>query len=341
MKLFLGIDGGQTTTKSILAAENGRVLGIGIGGPAIHLKDEATRQHAKQVLYESVHQALGQAGLPDSAGIESAFLGFSGVSGPEAPAAKTYCEVTQEQFNIRSIAIDHDARSALVGAIPTGRGVIAIAGTGSIAFGMNEAGRSARAGGWGYLLGDRGSAYEIGRRALVAVAEAHDDLGPATMLTPLILEALQIPDPGKITQAIYRDRAPKLRIAAMSAVAAQAAEGGDPVARRIFSDGGKGLAEMACAVVRKLQIPEGRLCVSATGGVFEAGTLLWKPYRDSVLLQYPKASIVRPRFAPLIGALILAFQTGGLAVTGERLERLAASQEGLNLRDLLGEVCGS
>ena len=193
MRFFLGIDGGQTATKSILADASARVLGVGRGGPAIHLKDGATREHARRVLYEAIHGALGKAGLPDTTEIACAFLGFSGVSGPEAPAAKTYCEVVQEQFAVRSIFIDHDARTALAGAIPSMTGVIAIAGTGSIAFAMNARGASARAGGWGYLLGDPGSAYEIGRQALAAVALAHDGAGPSTMLSSLLVAGSRDP----------------------------------------------------------------------------------------------------------------------------------------------------
>ena len=329
MKIFLGIDGGQTTTKSILADETGRVLGTGAGGPTIHLKDEETRQHARQALYESIHAALREAGLPDSTEIESAFLGFTGVSGPETPPARTYCELTREQFRIKSVAIDHDARSALAGAIPSMIGVIVIAGTGSIAFGMNASGESARAGGWGYLLGDQGSAYEIGRQALIAVGEAADGIGPKTVLTSLILEALKIPDTAAITQAIYRDPVPKLRMAAMSAVVAQAAEAGDEVARKIFLEGGKRLGGMACAVVRKLQIAEAQLSFSAVGGVFQAGELLWKPYRDFVLSQYPAAKVVPPEFPPLVGALILAFKNSGASMSGQRLERLTSSYRGL------------
>jgi glucosamine kinase len=325
MKVFLGIDGGQTTTKSILADETGRVLGMGVAGPAIHLKDEDTRQHARQSLGDSIHEALIRAGLPDTTEIESAFLGFTGVPGPETPAAKTYCELTLEQFRITSIQIDHDARIGLAGAIPSMIGVIVIAGTGSIAFGMNDCGESARAGGWGYLLGDQGSAYEIGRQALIAVGDAHDGLGPATQLTSLILQALRIDDPDKITHAIYRDPAPKLRIAAISAVASQAAEAGDPVSRRIFAEGGKRLGEIACAVVRKLGIPKHQLTFSAVGGVFQAGELLWDPYRQFVLSLHPAAEVIHPEFPPLVGALILALRAGGISVSQTLLKQLSKS----------------
>ena len=321
MKLFLGIDGGQTATKSILADASGRVLGIGLGGPAIHLKDGATQQHARKALYEAIHHALQRAGLQDATEIASAFLGFSGVSGPDAPAAKIYCELVQEQFVVQSVCIDHDARTALAGAIPSMAGVIAIAGTGSIAFAANAQGASARAGGWGYLLGDPGSAYEIGRQALAAVASAHDGSGPATLLSSLLLEALAIPDATRITEAIYRDESPKLRIAGVCSTVASAAAAGDKVAADIFDEAGRGLGSMACSAARKLS-PLPSLTFSGVGGVFKSGDLLWRPYRDFVLTEYPQAEIVAPAFPPLVGALVLALLKGGVDTSQERLEQI-------------------
>ena len=328
MRFFLGIDGGQTATKSILADASARVLGVGRGGPAIHLKDGATREHARRVLHEAIHGALERAGLPDTTEVACAFLGFSGVSGPEAPAAKTYCEVVQEQFAVRSIFIDHDARTALAGAIPSMTGVISIAGTGSIAFAMNANGASARAGGWGYLLGDPGSAYEIGRQALAAVALAHDGTGPSTMLSSMLLQALDIRDVPEITQAVYRDASPKLRIASVCSTVAAAAASGDEVAIRIFEEAGHGLGSMACAAARKLT-PLPSLTFSGVGGVFESGDLLWKPYRESVLSEYQQAQVVSPVFPPLVGALILALRKGQVDTPQESLERIRLSYDSL------------
>ena len=331
MKLFLGIDGGQSATKSILADASGQVLGAGSGGPAIHLKDGATREHARRALHEAIHQALGQAGLSDATEIACAFLGFSGVAGPEAPAAKTYCEVVQEQFAVRSIFIDHDARTALAGAIPSMTGVIAIAGTGSIAFAMNASGASARAGGWGYLLGDPGSAYEIGRQALAAVALAHDGAGPPTLLSSVLLQALHVHDPADITQVVYRDASPKLRIADVSPMVAAAAASGDKVAKGIFDEAGRGLGRMACTAIRKLT-PLPSLTFSGVGGVFESGELLWKPYREFVVTEWSRAQVVAPEHPPLLGALILAFQKSGLDTSQGWRERVRRSYDSVVLR---------
>jgi N-acetylglucosamine kinase-like BadF-type ATPase len=188
--------------------------------------------------------------------------------------------------------------------------VIAIAGTGSIAFAMNASGANARAGGWGYLLGDPGSAYEIGRQALAAVALAHDGAGPGTLLSSLLLQALNIHDPAEITQVIYRDASPKLRIAGVSSTVAAAAASGDKVATGIFEAAGRGLGRMACAAARKLTPPPSQT-FSGVGGVFESGELLWNPYRERVLAECPQAQVVAPAYPPLVGALILAFRKGG------------------------------
>jgi N-acetylglucosamine kinase-like BadF-type ATPase len=328
MKLFLGIDGGQTSTKSILADETGKVLGIGLGGPCSHFKDESSREQAGEAFYVSVHEAFAQADLAGSLEVESAFLGMTGVAGPETPAAKIYREILGGQLQARVVGIDHDARSALAGAIPSMVGVIVVAGTGSIAFGMNEKGESARAGGWGYLLGDRGSAYEIGRQALMAVAREWDGLGPATALRALILESFDIQDAALLPQVLYQDPKPKLRIASVSSLVTRAAQAGDPIAQSLFAKGGAALAELAGAVIRKLTMTDWPVTVSGTGGVFQAGELIWKPFGEEVRSQHSRATVISPRFPPFIGALLVAYRQGGLQISAHLLQRLASQIKG-------------
>jgi N-acetylglucosamine kinase-like BadF-type ATPase len=189
---------------------------------------------------------------------------------------------------------------------------------------MNARGTSARAGGWGYLLGDPGSAYEIGRQALAAVALAHDGAGPSTVLSSLLLRALDIQQISEITQAVYRDVSPKLRIASVCSTVAAAAASGDEVAISIFEQAGHSLGSMACAAARKLA-PLPSLMFSGVGGVFESGDLLWKPYREAVLSEYSQAQVVSPAFPPLVGALILALRQVQGDVSQESLDRIRRS----------------
>ena len=123
----------------------------------------------------------------------------------------------------------------------------------------------------------------------------NDGAGPRTRLSSLLLEALNIRDAAEITQVVYRDASPKLRIASVCPSVATAADSGDEVALRIFEEAGRGLGAMACAAVRKLTPPPS-LTFSGVGGVFETGELLWKPYRGFVLTEYPHAQVVTPAF---------------------------------------------
>jgi N-acetylglucosamine kinase-like BadF-type ATPase len=325
MKLFLGIDGGQTAIKSILADEDGQIIGTGSGGPAIHFKDDEARRQVSRSLHQSVQGAFCHAGLSPKQPVESVFLGISGVNGPDTAAAAIYNELVGAQLNANLIRVDIDARIALAGAIPSMIGVVAIAGTGSIAFGMDDQGESARAGGWGYLVGDEGGAFEIGRQALVAVGRHHDGLGPETALTALILESIKAQDVSEIASLIYQDPHPKLRIAQISALAAQAALEGDSVSRGLFLRGGRGLGELVCAVSRKLDLGAPSLIVSGVGGVFQSADLIWKPFREEVLRQYPEAAIAPPIFSPLVGALLLAYRNGGIEISPSLQSRLEAS----------------
>jgi N-acetylglucosamine kinase-like BadF-type ATPase len=322
MKLFLGIDGGQTAIKSLLADEYGQFLGFGSGGPAMHFEGPEAQREVRASLHHSVREAFQQAGLPTWEPIESVFLGISGVNGPDTKAARTYQQLVGEQLSAASIQVDIDARIALAGAIPAMIGVVVIAGTGSIAFGMNGKGESARAGGWGYLLGDEGGAYEIGRQALVAVGRYYDGLGPETALTPLVLESMNIRGVPEISQAVYQNPRPKLQIAGICTLAAQAARAGDQIANELFEKAGHVLGELACAVARKLGFNDSSVVVSGVGGVFLSAELIWKPYCKEVLKLYPRATIAQPVFAPVVGALLLAYRTAGTEISPKVLDEI-------------------
>jgi N-acetylglucosamine kinase-like BadF-type ATPase len=178
-------------------------------------------------------------------------------------------------------------------------------------------------GGWGYLLGDEGSGYDIGRQALIAVGKEFDGLGSKTALTPLVLQSLNIEDAALIPQVVYRDPAPKLRIAHVCSIAAQAAQGGDLIARQLFSQGGKGLGEMACSIIRRLHLNGPSVVASGVGGVFHTGELIWNPYRQEILQQFPGAEVTPPRFPPVVGALLLAYQNGGERLSPQLLQALS------------------
>ena len=159
MKLCLGVDGGQSATKAVVGDLEGRVLGRGEGGPCNHAKEGAGRERLERGLREAVGAALAPLGLTlRTTQFEAACLGMSG--GPDDKR-----EIIAELIDAAAIEVTTDAHVALYGAV-VGAGVIVIAGTGSIALGRDAEGVVYRAGGWGYIFGDEGSAFDIVRRAL-------------------------------------------------------------------------------------------------------------------------------------------------------------------------------
>ena len=148
MRLFLGVDGGQSSTKALIGDETGRVLGEGAGGPCNHAEAAEGRGKLERAVQASVAGACARAGLDaGTASFEAACFGMSG--GPEDKR-----EILAGILRTERLVVTTDAAIALSGATTTGQGIIVIAGTGSIAFARNREGRTARAGGWGYIFGD-------------------------------------------------------------------------------------------------------------------------------------------------------------------------------------------
>ncbi|HUP03482.1 MAG TPA: BadF/BadG/BcrA/BcrD ATPase family protein, partial [Bryobacteraceae bacterium] len=162
-RLFLGVDGGQSSTQAVIGDETGRVLGSGAGGPCNHAAKEEGRARLERAVLQSLDAACRSAGLdPATAAFESACFGMSG--GPDDKRA-----ILESILPARRLIVTTDAVTALAGATPEGRGIVIIAGTGSIAYGRNAEGIAARAGGWGFAFGDEGGAFDLVRQALRAV----------------------------------------------------------------------------------------------------------------------------------------------------------------------------
>ena len=167
MPYYLGIDGGGTKTTCAVGDES-RLLASATAGPSniVRVGEAQTRES----LQHSVRQACAAAGITPGQ-ISRTCVGGSGAARPELAAI-----VRGFLAEILSSPIDvvGDMQIALEAAFGTGPGVIVIAGTGSIAYGRDHAGNTARAGGWGFAIGDEGSAHWIGREAVRAVLRAFD-----------------------------------------------------------------------------------------------------------------------------------------------------------------------
>jgi N-acetylglucosamine kinase-like BadF-type ATPase len=217
-----------------------------------------------------------------------------------------------EALPISDIALETDARVALAGATGNQPGVVIIAGTGSIACGINARGRFARAGGWGPAMGDEGSGSYIGRRALESVVAAYDYRGEPTAMMDPILRHFGVSSAPELPPVIYDDPERALReIAQLSRLVVKAAQEGDPVAIGILHDAAIELARAVIAVIEQLRMENESFQVAYVGGVFEAGELVLAPLREEILKAAPNARIEPPLDPPVIGAAKMAMALRG------------------------------
>ncbi|MBM4087273.1 MAG: ATPase [Planctomycetes bacterium] len=317
MTYVVGIDGGGTKTEAAVADVTGRILGAGAAGPSNHLS--VGLEAAVGSVKEAVRAVTAAAGLSEVV-CEVLCAGLAGV-GRESDRMAMRPAIERLGLS-RKVLLDHDAAIALAGATGCKPGVIVLAGTGSVAFGMNADGQQVRSGGLGHLLGDEGSAYWIGLRALNAAARALDGRGPETLMAAKLTAQLGASNLMGIVDGIYRTYKDKSNVAAFARLAGEAAAAGDRLAQEILAEAGRELALAANAVARRLWPPAQPFELAYAGGVFNLGEAVLRSFRDEVLQSTPHARIGAARHKPVVGAVMLALKEMGAALSDELLGRL-------------------
>lgn len=299
MSYFLGFDGGGTKTDCVLLDANRGVAGEGRGGPGNPLR--CGYEQAFASLREAAAQAIVAAKI-GSADVTHVCAGLAG-AGRKSVIRRVMVFLANE-FPSAIAQVTTDYEAALEAAVGSGPGVILIAGTGSVAYGRNAAGETARAGGYGPWIGDEGSAFEIGRRAVSAVAHARDAGARPTLLADMIPIALGCPDWDDLILQIMNT--PDEVFPKLLPVVAEAAEREDGVAKGILSDSAVRLARLAQTVVRRLGLAEQQFPLVKSGGVF-GRSLALDAQVDAVLASAaPRANVSRLEISPALGAARIA-----------------------------------
>lgn len=262
MTLFLGVDGGQSSTTAVVGDPAGHVLGSGTAGPCNHARKGEGRAKLERALTQAVEQALEplSAKLADTH-FAAACLGMSG--GPDDKR-----EIIQALIHADSYDVTTDAHIALFGAIGDRPGSIVIAGTGSIALSRDAAGDFHRAGGWGYVFGDEGSGFDIARQGLRAVLQAEEGWGPTTELRAALLEATGAKNANDLLHRWYAGEFSREQTATWSQVVDSAARRGDSVARAILDSAGAALAKLGLTAHTMAASPGNPAPICPIGGVF-------------------------------------------------------------------------
>lgn len=323
MKLYLGIDGGQSHTTALIADARGRILGKGSAGPSNHTREPGGRERLIGAVNGSIGKAAAMAGLnPSRLRFAAAHLALTG-----EPEEKI--DIVREIVRAGHLEVGHDAPGALAGALAGLGGIIVLAGTGSVACGEvidysagsgTESHRFVRVGGHGYLFSDEGSAFAIAREALRRGLR-NEDAGEDDDLKQLLLGYFGNKSLKSIAQDCYAGDLTRERLASFASVLGRQATRRAGAARDILDEAAAQLALLAALTAQRLEVGADPVDVSYGGGVFRNRRLL-KMFEREVTGRLPLARVVPPRFGPEIGALLLAYRGAGIRVTQTMFERI-------------------
>ena len=295
---IIGIDGGGTKTVGVLTTETGQHLAQAQSGPAnYHVVGETQTQ---AVLESVVRELCEKAHISRTSPIRFC-LGMAGLG--RAADQEVIGRICDEIGVRENRILTHDAHIALVGGTESHEGVIIISGTGAIVYGIDTDGREARASGWGYLLGDEGSGYDIAIKGLRAVVRAADGRDDPTELTNRILNRLELNAPSELIRWVHA--ASRDAIAHLAEIVFDTARTTDRVAERIIDDAADELVCAADSVIGQLEF-EGAFDVVLSGG-----NLMHQPmFADKIRYRFaemqPETSVLLPKHEPAYGAVLLA-----------------------------------
>lgn len=306
MPHYLGIDGGGTKT-TCAVGDDTRLIAAATGGPSniVRVGEAQTRES----LHWAVQQACAASGITPQQVVRTC-IGGSGAARPELAAIVRgiLAEILPTPIDVVG-----DMEIALQAAFDDAPGVIVIAGTGSIAYGRDKMGKTLRAGGWGFEIGDEGSAHWIGRAAVSAVLRDSDRDGEKVATSPLtkaLFKAWGVSALSDLARAANSVPAPDFAALFRAVVASD-----DELAREVLGKAGRELAEVAAVVIRRLfcKDDQGSVPVAMIGGVFRHAALAREAFYNELRTLAPGAGVVPHVVEPVEGALRMARKAAGKA----------------------------
>ncbi|MEZ5285461.1 MAG: BadF/BadG/BcrA/BcrD ATPase family protein [Vicinamibacterales bacterium] len=294
----LGIDAGGSKTVALLATGEGRIVEEERAGGA------NLRTHGELVVEKTLHEVIERITSRLTDPPAAVCLGIAGVD--RADDAATIRGVMRRLGFRDHTLIVNDALIALVAGAGQPTGLVLVAGTGSIAYGVNASGAAARSGGWGPVLADEGSGYWIGRRALVSIMRQADGRGPRTALTAMVLRQLGLSRADDLVQEIYEGAERRQLVATLGPLVDQARADGDVVAAEILRDASVELAGAAQSVITRLQMRGDVFSTFLSGGVFKSMPWLAADVAGRLTEVAPRAACALLTAEPAAGAVTLA-----------------------------------
>jgi N-acetylglucosamine kinase-like BadF-type ATPase len=294
----LGIDVGGTKTVCLLANEAGTVL-------AEAREAGANLQAVGELALEKVLHGVMEAALAAHSVVPSAIC--LGIAGVDRARDRDIVHGIMRRIGYKAtILIVNDALIALQAGIGDAPGIVVVSGTGSIAYGRNTRGEAARAGGWGYVLGDEGSGYWIGRLALRAVVRNADGRGRDTSLTPRLLGHFGLTRAADLIHRVYHEALAPSAVGALARYVQQARDEGDLVGAGILDQAADELVTAAAAVMKRLEMERESFTFVLAGGMFHAVPWLGEQLTTSLSSLAAHSRTIRLEDDPALGAVHLA-----------------------------------
>jgi N-acetylglucosamine kinase-like BadF-type ATPase len=304
---FLGVDTGATKSHALIADESGRALGFGVGGCGN--PDSVGHDGLAEVLRNIVHLALAAAGI--SAGrLAGAGFGIAGYDWPSqrAPILQTLQEALE--LGQTPVKLVNDALIGLLAGAAEGWGVAVVAGTSCNCWGWDQQRRVGRMTGFSHLFGEAAGGYELAAKAIHAVAAEWTRRGPATRLTPALIEWLGAQSHEDLLEGLSQGR---YRLSAAAApVVFRVAATDDPVAVDLIRWAGRELGSMAIGVIRQLGFEALTFDVVLAGSFYNGSPLIAETMAETIHAVAPGARLARLTVPPVVGGVLLGMEQAGL-----------------------------
>ncbi|BAZ67515.1 MAG: ATPase [Pelatocladus maniniholoensis HA4357-MV3] len=313
MSYVLGIDGGGSKTICVLMNDQKEVIYRGEAGASNY--QVIGVEAAITSIQTAIITALNKI---ENVTVEAICLGLAGVGRPvDIKIIKSIVDYLQNSgcipivWSLKSsnIIIANDALIALVGGIGDDVGIVVAAGTGSIVLGQNQQGNIKRVGGWGYLLGDEGSAYKIAVAGMQAALKSYDGREMQTRIVEDLKQYLSLANIEDLIEVIYRRGWGVKEIAALAPIIDHAATAGDEIANQIIDGAVQELVKATSTVINAIFNSGDVLEIVTTGSVWQGECKMHERFSASVVKKFPATKVILPRYEPAYGAGLLALKS--------------------------------
>lgn len=298
---FVGVDSGGTKTAFVLCDGDGVILARHRSGSGGFLSKGA--EGIRKLVAEGVKSLCLQAGIKKEQ-ITFAGLGFPGY-GEREDSERLIGEACREAVGAGKTVCQCDCYVGWAGSLAMEPGINIVSGTGSICFGVDGEGNTARSGGWGAHC-DEGSCSWVGKRLIQCYTKQADGRMPKTLLYDMFRERFRIGDDTHFIGTLNHVLARGSKLAGLQMLAADIARAGDPLALGIYKEAAEELWAAVGAVAERLSMTGGDFRVSYSGGLFRSGELILSPLRE--LAEREGGTILKPRYEPDLGALLMAMR---------------------------------